>query len=292
MASGTPRNTHHVTRSTTRRALENPCPLGAPHTTAHAAPFLTIRWWHFLRMKKPESANCHYCYRLLRRDHITFDHMTPRIAGGKRNRGNLVVACPLCNLCKGHTHYTIFLIQIAFVPIDPTVTLILNQTRKYYRQWLRRVRSLRLENLATYDVRIAGAGDAKSPPTRTVIPITSSAPSVADGDHSPDATERSRAASLSASSAADASSGDRGTLRRRALAALHPILGEPIQRVQRLRIELDAPAHAAVAPCAAISRPSCASSPAPLQQPRASPAGFAGLLFPATRPRCSAAAHP
>ena len=74
-------------------------------------------------MRKPESANCHYCYRLLRRDHITFDHMTPKIAGGKRNRGNLVVACPLCNLCKGHTHYTIFLIQISFVPVDASVPL-------------------------------------------------------------------------------------------------------------------------------------------------------------------------
>jgi hypothetical protein len=148
-------------------------------------------------MRKPESANCHYCYRLLRRDHITFDHMTPKIAGGKRNRGNLVVACPLCNLCKGHTHYAIFLIQISFVPVDATVPLESRRMKTHLRKWLARVRSLGLENLATYDVRIAGLVDPRPHRAKVPIPITSSGLLAADGDRLLGAHERSAEASLS-----------------------------------------------------------------------------------------------
>jgi hypothetical protein len=148
-------------------------------------------------MRKPESANCHYCYRQLRRDHITFDHMTPRIAGGTRNRGNLVVACPLCNLCKGHTHYAIFLIQISFVPVDATVPLESRRMKTHLRKWLARVRSLGLENLATYDVRIAGLADPRPHRAKVTIPITTPAPSAADGDRLQDAPERYPEASLS-----------------------------------------------------------------------------------------------
>jgi hypothetical protein len=147
-------------------------------------------------MKKPESANCHYCNRLLPRQHITFDHMTPKIAGGTARRGNLVFACPLCNLCKAHTHYAIFLIQISFVPIDTTVPLGSKRMKTYVRRWLRKVRALRLEHLATYDVRIAGMDDQQPLPPPTSTPVTSPALSAEDGDHSQDVPARSPATSL------------------------------------------------------------------------------------------------
>jgi hypothetical protein len=129
-------------------------------------------------MKKPASAKCHYCYRLLPRQHITFDHMTPKIAGGTASRRNLVFACPLCNLCKAHTHYAVFLIQISFVPIDATVPLESRRMKIHLRQWLRRVRSLGLENLATYDV--AGTGDLA--PLSLISPVKSPALSAEDRD--------------------------------------------------------------------------------------------------------------
>jgi hypothetical protein len=161
------------------------------------AQILTILCWQFLWMRKPESATCHYCYRPLSRPHITLDHKTPKIAGGKANRANLVLACPLCNLCKGHTHFTIFLIQISFVTIDATVPLGSRRMKTHVRQWLRRVRSLGLENLATYDIRIAGQSEPEPRPAMARVPITSSGLSPEDGNRSQSAPERFPQSSLS-----------------------------------------------------------------------------------------------
>ena len=92
-------------------------------------------------MKKPETAKCHYCHRLLASKDITFDHMTPKIGGGRHATGSIVFACPLCNLCKGHTHYAIFLIQISFVPVEATIPLSTKPMRTHMRNWLRKLRA-------------------------------------------------------------------------------------------------------------------------------------------------------
>ena len=56
--------------------------------------------------------------------------------------------------------------------------------KTHLRQWLRQVRSLGLENLATYDVRIAGFADPRPRRAKVTIPITSSGLLAADGDRS------------------------------------------------------------------------------------------------------------
>jgi hypothetical protein len=100
-------------------------------------------------MKRPESTKCHYCYRSLTKYEITLDHKTPRSAGGTAARSNIVFACALCNLCKGSAPHAIFLIQIALVPIDPTVVLAYQSIRSHYRRWLRAVRALHLFGVDT-----------------------------------------------------------------------------------------------------------------------------------------------
>lgn len=93
-------------------------------------------------MRKPLLASCHYCHRRLCGAEITLDHKVPKSAGGTRRRSNIVFACEVCNLFKGRTPYTIFLIQISLVPIDTNFTLGSPTLVRYQRQWLQRVRAL------------------------------------------------------------------------------------------------------------------------------------------------------
>jgi len=50
-------------------------------------------WW----MRKTREGRCHYCNRLVGREHITMDHVVPISRGGKSKKGNIVPACKECN---------------------------------------------------------------------------------------------------------------------------------------------------------------------------------------------------
>lgn len=44
---------------------------------------------------------CFYCSRALEPGEMTLDHWRPRMLGGRRTLGNLVLACRWCNTAKG-----------------------------------------------------------------------------------------------------------------------------------------------------------------------------------------------
>jgi 5-methylcytosine-specific restriction endonuclease McrA len=45
---------------------------------------------------------CQYCGTSLPAEHLTFDHVVPRVRGGRTEWCNVVAACEPCNLRKGH----------------------------------------------------------------------------------------------------------------------------------------------------------------------------------------------
>jgi 5-methylcytosine-specific restriction endonuclease McrA len=45
---------------------------------------------------------CQYCGTELPVEHLTFDHVVPRVRGGRTEWSNVVTACEPCNLRKGH----------------------------------------------------------------------------------------------------------------------------------------------------------------------------------------------
>lgn len=46
--------------------------------------------------------SCQYCGGAFAADRLTFDHVTPRVRGGRTEWTNVVTACEPCNLRKGH----------------------------------------------------------------------------------------------------------------------------------------------------------------------------------------------
>jgi 5-methylcytosine-specific restriction endonuclease McrA len=46
--------------------------------------------------------SCQYCGGAFVADQLTFDHVTPRVRGGRTEWTNVVTACEPCNLRKGH----------------------------------------------------------------------------------------------------------------------------------------------------------------------------------------------
>lgn len=45
---------------------------------------------------------CQYCGHSFAAEHLTFDHVIPKVRGGRTEWGNVVAACEPCNLRKGH----------------------------------------------------------------------------------------------------------------------------------------------------------------------------------------------
>jgi 5-methylcytosine-specific restriction endonuclease McrA len=46
--------------------------------------------------------SCQYCGSWFSAEHLTFDHVIPRVRGGRTQWTNVVTACEPCNLRKGH----------------------------------------------------------------------------------------------------------------------------------------------------------------------------------------------
>lgn len=49
-----------------------------------------------------DRGKCQYCFKHVARAEATYDHVTPRAAGGKTRWNNIVIACVPCNSAKGN----------------------------------------------------------------------------------------------------------------------------------------------------------------------------------------------
>jgi 5-methylcytosine-specific restriction enzyme A len=54
------------------------------------------QWWK----SKLSQGVCHYCSGKFPKHRLTMDHMVPIARGGKSVKGNVVVACVVCNSSK------------------------------------------------------------------------------------------------------------------------------------------------------------------------------------------------
>jgi len=55
-------------------------------------------WWK----QKLAEGLCHYCGQRFPVEELTMDHKVPVARGGRSNKGNVVVACKVCNNKKKH----------------------------------------------------------------------------------------------------------------------------------------------------------------------------------------------
>lgn len=61
---------------------------------------------HLVRFSRPnvflrDGYRCQYCGHRAARNHLTLDHITPVVQGGKKSWENIVTCCKLCNQRKG-----------------------------------------------------------------------------------------------------------------------------------------------------------------------------------------------
>ena len=54
------------------------------------------QWWQV----KLSKGLCHFCSEKFSKEELTMDHLVPLARGGKSTKGNLVVACKICNSKK------------------------------------------------------------------------------------------------------------------------------------------------------------------------------------------------
>lgn len=59
------------------------------------SPTKAIKIW------EAQRGLCKYCFKKLKPEEVTFDHVIPASKGGKENIDNLVIACFHCNCHKG-----------------------------------------------------------------------------------------------------------------------------------------------------------------------------------------------
>lgn len=56
---------------------------------------------YWLQQFNKQGRKCFYCQKPLTRSTATDDHYIPKVKGGTRNNGNIVIACKACNGKKG-----------------------------------------------------------------------------------------------------------------------------------------------------------------------------------------------
>jgi 5-methylcytosine-specific restriction endonuclease McrA len=66
------------------------------------------------RIIERDRFRCVYCAQVFSEEHLTIDHVEPRMRGGDHSEGNLVTACRACNTRKGS------LPAWAFLAANPT----------------------------------------------------------------------------------------------------------------------------------------------------------------------------
>lgn len=54
------------------------------------------------RIFSRDGNRCVYCGEVFPEEHLSLDHVQPRMRGGDNSGGNLVTACLACNARKGH----------------------------------------------------------------------------------------------------------------------------------------------------------------------------------------------
>jgi len=66
-----------------------------------------------------DGGRCQYCGGKVRRDEITYDHVTPRALGGKTTWENIVICCIDCNQRKGGKTPEQAGMKLRSVPVKP-----------------------------------------------------------------------------------------------------------------------------------------------------------------------------
>lgn len=56
------------------------------------------QWWR----QRVGQGVCYYCENRFSKEELTMDHIIPVARGGKSTKGNVVVACKVCNTEKKH----------------------------------------------------------------------------------------------------------------------------------------------------------------------------------------------
>lgn len=75
-----------------------------------------------------DGFSCQYCGG---RGELTFDHVVPRVRGGRTAWGNVVAACASCNLRKGAKTPRAAGLQLRRPPREPTGEELMNQGRRF-----------------------------------------------------------------------------------------------------------------------------------------------------------------
>ena len=53
-------------------------------------------WWYTL----VNRGECYYCHETFTKENLTMDHIIPLSRGGCSTKGNIVIACKMCNTKK------------------------------------------------------------------------------------------------------------------------------------------------------------------------------------------------
>jgi 5-methylcytosine-specific restriction endonuclease McrA len=76
-----------------------------------------------------DEFRCQYCGKETKE--LTFDHVVPRVKGGKTRWDNVVAACSLCNFQKAAKSASQFAFKLKSKPIRPSAETLLNNGRKF-----------------------------------------------------------------------------------------------------------------------------------------------------------------
>ena len=90
---------------------EYDCKVHSQNFAMHLTSVIALK--HYVHMQiKPaftrfnvflrDSFSCQYCGNEFNAEDLTFDHVIPRVRGGRTTWDNVVTACAPCNLRKGH----------------------------------------------------------------------------------------------------------------------------------------------------------------------------------------------
>lgn len=66
-----------------------------------------------------DKGRCQYCAAKVARDDFTYDHVTPRVLGGRTSWENVVVACVLCNQRKAGRTPSQASMRLLSTPVKP-----------------------------------------------------------------------------------------------------------------------------------------------------------------------------
>lgn len=100
-----------------------------------------------------DKGKCQYCSKFLQKYESTYDHVIPRVQGGKTTWANIVIACEDCNRKKGGRTPEQARMKLQTKPIKPRSLPNINKSLIYWtpdmpyswKDWLYEIRYLHSE---------------------------------------------------------------------------------------------------------------------------------------------------